>query len=654
VVQTVSTFATFNGVNGAYPRSGLTADTSGNFIGIASDGGAYGYGTVYQVQKDSGTIITLASFNGANGANPNGGLIEDGSGNIFGTTVFGGDGYTDPYSGSGTVFEVQRDSGTITSLASFNGSNGANPYGSLAEDSSGNLFGTTGAGGADNDGVVFEVQKGSGAVTVLASFNGTNGETPQGGLVEDDSGNLFGTTPGGGSFGYGTFFEVAKDSDTITTLVSFNGTNGKNPFGTLALDRNDNLFGTTSHGAYAYGTVFEVVKGSSTITTLATFNGANGDYPYCSLLMDSSGNLFGTAAGSPASVFEVAKDSGTIATLGYFNNTLTMGQNPQGELVLDSSGNLFGTTVYGGASMYGTVFEVQDATLPAVTITTPTLENWTVNQAGYNQTISVAGGIGPYTFATSSGSLPSGLTLSASGVLSGTPTTQGTFSFAVTATDSTGATATQSYSITISPAPFSQYLVTAQGSSTVEAGNSFLVTVQATDQYGNPVSSYTGPATVTATISPSSTASSFPATVSIGSSGLGYFLATLQKVGTYTITVSGGSFIGYAAPVTVAPATPAGLTFAAQPASTPTGDTLPMVSVAIVDAFGNVVTNDNSDPITLSVISGPGSFTAGSATTATVTNGVSSFSNLTLATPGKYKLSAMLATRRALASRRPT
>jgi uncharacterized repeat protein (TIGR03803 family) len=652
VVQAVSTFATFNGFNGAYARSGLTADISGNFVGTTSDGGAYGYGTVFEVEKDSGAITTLASFNGANGANGggtlNGDLIEDSSGNIFGTTVYGGPGYTDPYSGYGTVFEVQRGTGTIITLASFNGSNGANPYGSLAEDNNGNCFGTTGSGGANNYGVVFEVPKGSGAVTVLASFNGTNGVSPLGGLVEDGSGNLFGTTSGGGPSGKGTVFEMLKGSGTITTLATFNGSNGQFPYGTLVLDSSGNLFGTTSQLANASGgSVFEVVNGSSTITTLATFDGTDRAHPYGSLLLDASGNLFGTTndggASGAGTVFEVAKNSGAITTLGSFNNLLTIGQNPQGGLVLDSGGNLFGSTVNGGVFRYGTVFEVQGATEPVATITTPTLENGTVNQAGYNQTISVAGGIGPYTFATSSGSLPSGLTLSASGVLSGTPTAEGTFNFTVTATDSTGTTATQSYLITISPAPFSQYLVTAQGSSTVEAGNSFLVTVQATDQYGNPVSSYSGPATVTVTISPSSSASSFPTTVTINSSGLGYFLATLQKVGTYTITVSGGSIAGNAAPVTVTPASPAGLTFAAQPTSTPTGDTLPKVSVAIVDGFGNVVTSDNSDPITVSVASGPGSFTPGSTTTAIVTNGVSSFSNLTLATPGKYKLSAMLA-----------
>ena len=110
----------------------------------------------------------------ANGANPFGGLVEDSSGNLFGTTALGGT------SNDGTVFEVAAGSGTITTLASFNGTNGGSPYAGLVEDSSGNLFGTTTLGGANNDGTVFEIAAGSGTITTLASFNGTNtGQCPR-------------------------------------------------------------------------------------------------------------------------------------------------------------------------------------------------------------------------------------------------------------------------------------------------------------------------------------------------------------------------------------------------------------------------------------------------------------------------------------------
>src|SRR5208282_5133552 len=113
---------------------------------------------------------------------------------------------------------------TLTTLATF-GENTI-PLSGVIEDSSGNLFGTTYEGGDDNNGSVFEVQRGSGAITTLASFDATNGDKPEAGVIEDNSGNLFGTTFQGGAFGVGTVFEVPKGGG-ITTLASFDNTNGR-------------------------------------------------------------------------------------------------------------------------------------------------------------------------------------------------------------------------------------------------------------------------------------------------------------------------------------------------------------------------------------------------------------------------------------------
>ena len=115
-------------------------------------------------------------------------------------------------------------------------------------DSSGNLYGTASAGGTANDGTVFELAQGSGTITTLASFNGTNGCRPDAGLVMDSSGNLYGTTYSRSASNDGTVFELAKGSGTITTLASFNGTNGYDPQAALIMDSSGNLYGTTSHG----------------------------------------------------------------------------------------------------------------------------------------------------------------------------------------------------------------------------------------------------------------------------------------------------------------------------------------------------------------------------------------------------------------------
>jgi uncharacterized repeat protein (TIGR03803 family) len=234
-------------------------DGSGSLYGTTLQGGASGDGTVFELAKGSGTITTLASFNGTNGAYPHAGLITDGSGNLYGTAFNGG-------AGRGTVFELAKGSGTITPLASFKSTDGKNPDGALIMDSRGNLYGTTVAGGASSVGTVFELAKGSGTITTLASFNGTNGANPYAGLIMDKSGNLYGTSPLGGpawnghtNFGYGTVFELAKGSGTITTLASFKGPDGEKPFGALIMDSRGNLFSTTSTGgASGVGTVFEL------------------------------------------------------------------------------------------------------------------------------------------------------------------------------------------------------------------------------------------------------------------------------------------------------------------------------------------------------------------------------------------------------------
>jgi len=166
------------------------------------------------------------------------------------------------------VFEIAKTgasyASTPTTLISFNGTNGANPVAGLIADAAGDLFGTTTYGGTNGDGTVFELANnggGSYALTTLISFNGTNGASPYAGLIADAAGDLFGTTTGGGASGLGTVFEIAKTggsyASTPTTLLSFNGTNGEYPYSGLIADAAGNLFGTTPYGG-GYGTVFEL------------------------------------------------------------------------------------------------------------------------------------------------------------------------------------------------------------------------------------------------------------------------------------------------------------------------------------------------------------------------------------------------------------
>ena len=309
-------FLVNSGRNGYDPLGSivLVEDGSGNFFGTTYSGGTDNRGTVFELVHNSNTITTLASFTSTNGEYPFAGLVEDSSGNLFGTTLVGG------ADSLGTVFEVAHNSNTITTLGSFTGSNGEDPWGGLVEDSSGNLFGTASMGGPYGTGTVFEVAHNSNTITTAASFanSGSSGEWPDPGLVEDSSGNLFGTTYQGGVGGYGTVFEVAHNSNTITTLVSFKGSNGQIPSGRVE-DSSGNLFGTTlAGGANGTGTVFEVPR-AATITVGASVDPVNFTYGTPLTNNQLSGTATATVNGQTVTVagtFTYTSVAGTVLDAG--------------------------------------------------------------------------------------------------------------------------------------------------------------------------------------------------------------------------------------------------------------------------------------------------------------------------------------------------
>ena len=196
----------------------------------------------------------LYSFGtGIDGQNPYAGLIQDASGNLYGTTLYGGT------NNLGTVFKV-TPAGVETVLYSFGtGTDGQYPRAGLIQDASGNLYGTTMQGGTKNKGTVFKVTP-AGVETVLYSFGtGTDGQTPFAGLIQDASGNLYGTTFEGGTNGLGTVFKVTPVG-VETVLYSFGaGIDGQTPYARLIQDASGNLYGTTFQGGTnGLGTVFKI------------------------------------------------------------------------------------------------------------------------------------------------------------------------------------------------------------------------------------------------------------------------------------------------------------------------------------------------------------------------------------------------------------
>jgi uncharacterized repeat protein (TIGR03803 family) len=306
------------------PFSGVIFDAAGNLYGTTYYGGSsvgtyycpLGCGTVYKLTPTASGAwkeTTLYSFREeADGGNPNGGLVFDIQGNLYGTATYGGTftGYCP--NGCGTVFELTPTSTgpwKETVLHSFTGSgvggDGTNPQNTLTFDTAGNLYGTAG-GGAFSSGTVFELSPTSGvwSYAVIHSFpvpvmGGNDGAYPNAGVIADASGNLYGTTAGGGSLTVGAVFELSRDSGgwTSTLLYSFQGlADGSDPKAPLVFDAAGNLYGTVTQNA-GEGAVFELSpseSGTWSDSTLLGFEGTDGATPYAGLVLDSEGNLYGT------------------------------------------------------------------------------------------------------------------------------------------------------------------------------------------------------------------------------------------------------------------------------------------------------------------------------------------------------------------------
>jgi uncharacterized repeat protein (TIGR03803 family) len=278
----------FNNTNGSDPQAGLTLGNDGAFYGTTVEGGTNGgYGTVFKVTTN-GLLTSLVSFGKTNGAYPYSGLPLGNDGNFYGTTYLGGS------NNLGTVFKVTTN-GVLTPLVSFANTNGAGPHAGLTLGNDGNFYGTTALGGTNGgNGTVFKVAT-NGVLTTLVSFNNTNGAYPRASLIPGNDGNFYGTTYYGGGNSLGTVFRVATNG-AFTSLVSFNNTNGANPVAGLTLGSDGNFYGTTySGGSSNLGTAFQVTS-NGVLTSLVSFNNTNGANPYAGWTLGIDGNFYGTTA----------------------------------------------------------------------------------------------------------------------------------------------------------------------------------------------------------------------------------------------------------------------------------------------------------------------------------------------------------------------
>jgi uncharacterized repeat protein (TIGR03803 family) len=384
-------FKVLHGIYGGM-FSSLTLDAKGNLYGVTNGGGTYGHGMIFELkpQRDGKwSEIVVHNFNGTDGAAPNGGLIFDQSGNMYGTTNTGGE-------FGGTIFELTpgRDFASWTCSILYNfcpegyGSGcpeGAPPDAGVVMDSPGNLYGTTGGGGANGGGVAYQLAPSSGgwSYSVLHNFSGENegkdGWTPYAPLILDVNNNLYGTTAGGGAYTLGTVFQLIDSSgswqeDLLYSFCSggFPCNDGAGPDYGLVFDGSGNFYGTTpggganNCGGAGCGAVFELTpdgNGGWKEKVLYSFkpgeSGFDADSP---VIFDGSGNVYGTTAlgGIPRGcggdgcgvVYKLTPGTGgnwKYTVMHKFDGA--DGANPGGGLILDSKGHLYGTA-------YSTVFEI--------------------------------------------------------------------------------------------------------------------------------------------------------------------------------------------------------------------------------------------------------------------------------------------------------
>jgi uncharacterized repeat protein (TIGR03803 family) len=406
---------------GATPEAGLVTDVAGNLYGTTSAGGAFACncGVVFMLSPPAsgGTVWTetiLHTFHGypSDGGTPLASLAIDSAGDLYGTTLIGG------ADQAGTVFKLTRPQAgqtqwTESLLYEFSGTSGDGqfPFSSLVFDAAGNLYGTSFLGGANDQGLAYELvppaggQTGWSLIPLHAFAGGSDGANPVSALSFDGQGNLYGTTFSDGVTGIagGTLFRLAPAGGSVSATVLHTFTaadikgqgvpfDGGLPYGNLLLDSLGNIYGTTLIGgggqiipgeASNAGTVFEVTppSGGGTVwheTLLHSFNGdtgniktADGASPYGGVIFDPAGNLYGTTAqgglNDEGTVFKLAPPAagGTSWTQTVLHNFRSFpdGAGPFGALVLGTSGLLYGVTSSGtsvsvNADQIGTMYEV--------------------------------------------------------------------------------------------------------------------------------------------------------------------------------------------------------------------------------------------------------------------------------------------------------
>ncbi len=350
---------------GEQVNPGLLQGADGGLYGVTQDGGAFGMGTIYRLKTDGTEFEVLYDFGGVQGdaAHPQDALIQAAGGKLYGTTGAGG------ANALGTVFEINPDGTGYQVIYSLDVPSfyGAGTQQGLLLAADGMFYSTT-FGGGDASGAVFRLDPEDDSFELLHSFssNADDGEGPGGALIQASDGDLYGTTYHGGTTGLGTIFTIKPDGSAFQVIHSFGAvvTNGTSPQCMLVQAQNGAMFGVASGGgSNGHGTVFTIGPDGTGYRELYSFGGApeDGLSPRGGLTLGLDGAAYGTTysggAAKSGTVFKLNEDGSGFRLLHSFGN-LPDGARPEAALLRGGDGRFYGTCAYGGISNSGTVFGI--------------------------------------------------------------------------------------------------------------------------------------------------------------------------------------------------------------------------------------------------------------------------------------------------------
>lgn len=352
----------------AFGPQGLASDKAGNLYGTLCCGGEFGYGAIYRLTPDGERTILYSFRNAEDGGIAEPGLARDKNGDLYGTTGIGGN------NEGGTAFRLGADGAFETIHAFGAAGDGSVPDGYLIRDGAGNLFGATYAGGAKDAGTIFRLSP-HGHETILYSFSRKLGSHPIGGLLRDSDGGLFGTAFDGGASdrcrkGCGVAFRLSPDGQ-LTVLHQFAGgdSDAAAPVSNLVMDEDGNLYGGAKYGGgfgcggSGCGAIFKLAPDGAEQVLHAFAGDADGAEPDA-LVIDKKGRLFGAAflgGGGCAkdgcgTILEIEPDGAAIVLHAFTGGD--DGAKPNG-LILGKKGMLLGTAEVGGAGGGGAAFSIK-------------------------------------------------------------------------------------------------------------------------------------------------------------------------------------------------------------------------------------------------------------------------------------------------------